>query len=607
MWGKDSLSLRGYALNIIAPISGLFLLVVALTGNYFLDLTAKRSLVAQVEENSLLEADVLNWRIESISDFAQSLAKNDLIINGLIDIEGRGNYLPTFIRSLKVPIHGDAKVYLVDFKGNVAISSASEENSLEQRFEVPMKPTVILTQSDLTVVSPVIRWGQPEGAIIVRYPATSFKHLFAIAGLEETIVVTTKDNKVVYTSAPPMGLSPNKTFTTDPSEWAQKKRQLDFAGAILICRASFDSASEILGDARWIKIWGLLAALVFFITLIALSITLVVRPLNRVAEQIASVSDLDNLDTQIDTSGPRETANIARAYNSMAKRLKESLIQQDELSKNLRDAQKLEAVGQLAGGIAHEINTPLQYIGDNVRFIKDASFDLISLARHYESLKQQVSNQDDLAALVSEIDTLRHDIDDIYLEEEVPKAIDQTLSGIQQVVEIVSAMKEFSHPGKKTPTLHNLNTSLENTIAVSRNEWKHIAEIRTDFDQNLPAVMCNIAEMNQVFLNVLVNAAHAIASVKDRSGLGTITVSTRVEDKFAIVRIQDTGTGIPEGVQDQVFNPFFTTKEVGVGTGQGLAIAYDIVVHKHRGSLTFETVQGEGTTFIIRLPVGSPD
>ena len=606
--GNSSLSLRAYAFNVVTPIAGLFLLVIALSENYLVDLMAKRSLATQVEENSRFEASILNWRIKGISDFADTLATNDLIINGLVDIAGRGSYLPAFIRSLKLPVHGDAKIYLVNFKGNVVLSSSSEEDSLEQRFEVPMKSAVILSTSALKVVSPIIRWGQPEGAIIVQYPATSFKDLFAIAGMEEShVVTTTKDNKVVYSSNPTMELSPNRTFITGSSEWVQVKRQLDFSGAILICMAHVDSASEILGDARWIEILGLLAALVFFIILISLSINLVVRPLTRVAEQIAAVSDIGCLDNEIDTSGPHEISQIARTYNTMAKKLKDSQFQKDKLTQSLRQAQKLEAVGQLAGGIAHEINTPLQYIGDNVRFVKDASHDLISLIHLYESLKQKVSNQDGLAAMASEIDSFRHDIDDIYLQEEVPEAINQTLSGIQQVVEIVSAMKEFSHPGTKTPTLHNLNTTLENTIAVSRNEWKHIAEIRKDFDQNLPAVMCNIAEMNQVFLNVLVNAAHAIGSVKDRSGLGTITVSTGVEDKFAIVRIQDTGTGIPEGVQDQVFNPFFTTKEVGVGTGQGLVIAYDIVVQKHRGLLTFETVQGEGTTFIIRLPVGSPD
>ncbi len=607
MWGNSSLSLRAYAFKVVTPIAGLMLLVVALSENYLMDLMAKRSLATQIEENCRFEANILNWRIKGISDFADSLATNDLIINGLVDIAGRGSYLPAFIRSLKLPVHGDAKIYIVNFKGNVVLSSSSEEDSLEQRFEVPMKSGVILSTSTLKVVSPIIRWGQPEGAIIVQYPATSFKDLFAIVGLEESLVVTTKDNKVAYSSNPTMELSPNRTFITGSSEWVQVKRQIGFSGAILICMAHVDSASEILGDTLWIEIFGLLAALVFFIILISLSITSIVRPLTRVAEQIAAVSDIGSLDNEIDTSGPHEISQIARTYNTMAKKLKDSHFQKDKLAQSLRKAQKLEAVGQLAGGIAHEINTPLQYIGDNVRFVKDASHDLISLIHLYESLKQKVSNQDGLAAMASEIDSFRHDIDDIYLQEEVPEAINQTLSGIQQVVEIVSAMKEFSHPGKKTPTLHNLNASLENTIAVSRNEWKHIAEIRTDFDQNLPAVMCNIAEMNQVFLNVLVNAAHAIASVKDRSGLGTITVSTGVEDKFAIVRIQDTGTGIPEGVQDQVFNPFFTTKEVGVGTGQGLAIAYDIVVHRHRGLLTFETVQGEGTTFIIRLPVGSPD
>jgi signal transduction histidine kinase len=149
-----------------------------------------------------------------------------------------------------------------------------------------------------------------------------------------------------------------------------------------------------------------------------------------------------------------------------------------------------------------------------------------------------------------------------------------------------------------------LNHAIECTITVARNEWKYVADVETDFDQSLPPISCQPGEFNQVILNLIVNAAHAIAGVIGKGGpeKGKIKVQTRDCQGWAEIRIQDTGSGIPEKVQARVFDPFFTTKEIGKGTGQGLAIARSVVVDKHDGTIHFETAEGKGTTFIIRLP-----
>lgn len=256
----------------------------------------------------------------------------------------------------------------------------------------------------------------------------------------------------------------------------------------------------------------------------------------------------------------------------------------------LRHAQKLESIGQLAAGIAHEINTPTQYIGDNLRFLQD----------HFQGLLDLIDGLEADSALQARLEA----VDYAYLREEIPAAVQQSLEGVARVAKIVGAMKEFSHPGSEEMTLSDLNRGIESSITVSRNEWKYVAELALDLDPALPSVPCHPGEINQVILNLVVNAAHAIGDVVGNSGQkGQITVRTRLEGAEAVIQVEDTGGGIPAAIQDRVFDPFFTTKGVGKGSGQGLAIAHSVVVDKHGGSIGFESEPGKGTTFTVRLPL----
>jgi PAS domain S-box-containing protein len=274
------------------------------------------------------------------------------------------------------------------------------------------------------------------------------------------------------------------------------------------------------------------------------------------------------------------------------------------LEGQLRQAQKLESIGQLAAGIAHEINTPTQYIGDNVRFLKDAFQDLRSLMANYDRLLAAAKGNALSGETVQEVSAAVEHADVGYLLEEIPKAIEQTLEGVARVAKLVGAMKEFSHPGTKDKTPVDLNRAIESTITVARNEWKYVADVETDYDSSLPMISCLPGEFNQVILILIVNAAHAIADVVGKGGSerGKIKVQTRNCQEWGEIRIQDTGSGIPEKVRARIFDPFFTTKEIGKGTGQGLAIARSVIVDKHGGTIHFETEEGKGTTFIIRLP-----
>jgi PAS domain S-box-containing protein len=276
--------------------------------------------------------------------------------------------------------------------------------------------------------------------------------------------------------------------------------------------------------------------------------------------------------------------------------------ERDLMEVHLRQSQKLESIGQLAAGIAHEINSPTQFIGDNLSFMQEVFDDLLRLLGQFHLLLAATRGQSFAEGLAGEIEKTIQTIDLADLEKEIPQAINQALSGVKRVAKIVQAMKDFSHPGTDTKMPIDLNRAIESTLTVCRNEWKYVADVHTDFDPCLPPVSCLPGEFNQAILNIVVNAAHAIADKVDGKGKGSIGVKTRHKGDIVEIRISDTGTGIPELARGRIFDPFFTTKEVGKGTGQGLAIARSVVVDKHQGEITFETVMGQGTTFVIRLP-----
>jgi len=275
------------------------------------------------------------------------------------------------------------------------------------------------------------------------------------------------------------------------------------------------------------------------------------------------------------------------------------------LESQLLQSQKLEAIGQLAAGIAHEINTPAQYVGNNTQFIKGAFEDILQVIEAVRGLitlsKTACPGQEDIRAL----EKVMEERDMEYLAAEVPGAIAQTLEGVERISTIVRSVKQFAHPGLAVMAPADLNESMKSTATVSRNEWKYVAELELDLDPELPLVVCMIGEINQVVLNLIINAAHAIADAKKQNPEreGRITLTTKQAAPWAEIRVRDTGTGIPPAVQAKIFDPFFTTKEVGRGTGQGLTISRGIVVEKHKGQLFFETTEGVGTTFVVRLPL----
>ena len=275
------------------------------------------------------------------------------------------------------------------------------------------------------------------------------------------------------------------------------------------------------------------------------------------------------------------------------------------LQRKLERTQMIRNIGRLAAGIAHEINAPIQFIGDNMRFLSDSFKRMTSLLELYKQFEESVDNETSLSGRAEKIKTAEQQADLEFICREIPQAIEQNLDGIERVSTIVSAVRDFSHRDERRMAPADLNRALKTSIVILRGELKHIADVKMELDDNLPMVNCCVDDMYQVFLNLLINAEHSIAEALDDSGekKGLITVRTTRQDPEVVISISDTGTGICPDIEHKVFDLFFTTKEPGKGTGQGLSFARSIVTDKHNGRLDFETKIGVGTTFNIYLPI----
>ena len=274
-----------------------------------------------------------------------------------------------------------------------------------------------------------------------------------------------------------------------------------------------------------------------------------------------------------------------------------------QLELELRQAQKLESVGRLAAGVAHEINTPVQFVSDSVHFVREALAELAQLTEMHRAVTQSVRDGAPSSDAADSAAQAEEDADLPYLLENVPKALERALDGLDRVTTIVRSMKEFAHPDQREMTESDLNNAINNTLVIARNEYKYVADVTLELEE-IPLVRCHLGDVNQAILNIVVNATHAIGDVvQNTEKRGRITVRTRREGDAVVISISDTGGGIPAHVCEHIFDPFFTTKGVGKGTGQGLAIARSVIREKHGGEISFETELGKGTTFFLRLPI----
>jgi len=292
-----------------------------------------------------------------------------------------------------------------------------------------------------------------------------------------------------------------------------------------------------------------------------------------------------------------------RKQGELQEQLINEMKERERMAIELRLAQKLESIGRLAAGVAHEINTPIQFVSDSLHFLRSSFDDLNTLLERYCDAGAALSTSRDIDTFLTAVDAARQHADLEFLLQEMPRAFERTFAGAQRVANIVRAMKEFAHPDSTEHAPADINHALQTSLIVAANEYKYLATVKTDFAE-LPPVVCNIGELNQVFLNLIVNAAHAIHdSGKDPSSGGEIAISTALAGDHVEITFSDNGCGIPQQHLDKIYDPFFTTKEVGRGTGQGLAITRSIIMEKHGGNIRVKSVVGVGTQFTLCLPV----
>ena len=301
---------------------------------------------------------------------------------------------------------------------------------------------------------------------------------------------------------------------------------------------------------------------------------------------------------QLEATVAARTAELRAANATLAEHMRI----REYVENELRLSQKLEAVGQLAAGVAHEINTPIQYVADNLGFLRDGVLALSAMGTAMLAAAT-ATRRPETAALTDELTRLASEADLEYLARKIPTALDGVNDGVARIARIVRALQDLSHPGPREATPVDLARALQNALDVAAPTYRHVADVETELAE-MPAVVCFGTEIAQVFLNLIVNAAHAIED--QHAGRGVLGVRTRVEGELAVIAISDTGGGIPEANRDRIFDAFFTTKEVGRGTGQGLAISRAIVVDRHGGTLTFDSTLGAGTTFFVRIPIAGP-
>ena len=267
--------------------------------------------------------------------------------------------------------------------------------------------------------------------------------------------------------------------------------------------------------------------------------------------------------------------------------------------------EKLISIGQLSAGIAHEINNPLAFVKGNfsalLRYFDDMKSYIALLENHV--LKSDIKNIADLDKYKNEVNIIREDMDLNFIYNDIKNIENESSDGFDRIQVIISSLSEFSRFESKTIVQHyNINNALDRTLTVVWNQIKYVADIKRDYEENVDDIECINPEINQVLLNIVMNATQAIAE-KNSKGKGLITLQTRSDKQTLYISISDNGPGISKNLIKHIFDPFFTTKETGKGTGLGLSISYDIIVKRHHGKIGVESTPGEGSTFKIELPL----
>ncbi len=596
----NRMSLTRYAAVLVIPLGLILLVTLWIIGQNIQNSVLFENAQRTARENTANLTTRIEERLNSLKQFSRVVARNSLIINGLVDTAERDSYLPTFFRTLDFPAASGTHIWMVDYKGRrIAGNTAGIPLPLDLH-TIPAISQLHIMGDMIVSVTPIAFHGSVEGAIIFAIDDTSYPELFAQQNADLLFGLRDSSNgQWLYQSSDQLQAILSADNTAGASAWTTTQATLPDFNLVIEVAQSLKDELQLHETDGMLHLLGLVAYLLVASGLVMLTAHILSRPLVRLCAELSEITALGQLDRRLKLQGPAEIATLAEAFNKMFQRLSDSHTDTQRLNHELREAQKLEAVGQLAGGIAHEINTPAQYVADNLKFIRRTQEDLFSLLENLTAI-QATDSADPTAQKVQHI---LANMDLEFMKEELPLALDESLQGVCQISKIVRAMRDFALPGAKDRLAVDLNRSLDSTLTVTRSVWKDHARVAKDFDSSLPMIKCLPGELNQVFLNLITNASEAIAASGKMADTGLIHVQTERREHNICIHVSDNGIGMDDVTRAHMFEPFFTTKDIGQGLGQGLSVAYDVVVTKHGGSITVNSTRNIGTTITVTLPM----
>jgi len=551
---------------------------------------------------------IMDRKLNTLKESVRVLATNNLVINALIDVESRDQYLPVFFRSLRMPGPGNACITLGDYKGrpiicNVGPGSPYGATPFWKAISKGQEHTE-LTPDGLLVAAPVLYHGHTEGAIVAMYPPSEFTGFFNIEVGTDAVVVTYRHGLSLFSHQTNPEMAATDFFWIKTPLAGYENIWIETGILKTEASAPVKSIEEFLTLAICLNILALLTSLFF-------TARVVTKPVVNLTMGIQAISQSGKLESRVDETGPRELREISKAFNRLLSRLQETMISREELRDKVEERtrklaevhgqmvmqEKMASVGQLAAGIAHELNNPINFLRTNVATLTDNVTDLTEILNDYRKLIGGESQPEPEAIKAKEkalqVDAILSDIPTLFGESE---------RGFNRIAGIIQSMQDFSHVDHTgTLTWFNINKGIEDTLVIAGNVYKYHAEVQTDLGE-LPEIACLPEQLNQVFLNLIVNSAQAIEG-GPQTGKGLIRIRTWQHDAHVYCEIADNGPGIAEKIQPRIFEPFFTTKAPGKGTGLGLSISYDIIVHKHLGGLCVRCPDTGGTVFTIQLPI----
>lgn len=556
---------------------------------------------------------ILARKLDTLKESVRVLAVNDLVVNALIDVESRDQYLPVFFRSLRMPGPGSACITLGDYKGRPIICNLGSgvpygDKPFWEAIANGLEYTE-LTPDGLMFAVPVTYHGHTEGAILVMYPPSQFTYFFNIEAGTDAVVVSSRRGPPLFAHQANPELAATDYFWQKTPLAGYENVWIETGILKQEATAPVKSIEEFLILAICLNILALVASLF-------LTARVVTKPVVDLTMGMQAISQSGKLDRRVDETGPRELSQISKAFNRLLSRLQETMISREELRDKVEQRtrklaevhgqmvmqEKMASVGQLAAGIAHELNNPINFLRTNVAALADNVTDLTEILGEYRKLAGDGESPSGPLPGMEAITARENALQVDYILSDIPALFKESERGFERISEIIRSMQDFSHvdfTGKRT--WFNINKGIEDTLVIAGNVYKYHAEVKTDLG-DLPEIPCLPEQLNQVFLNLIVNSVQAIEG-RATTEKGLIRIRTWQHDNHVYCDIADNGPGIAEEIRSRIFEPFFTTKEPGKGTGLGLSISYDIIVHNHKGSMSVDCPATGGAVFTIRLPL----